>query len=272
MMDILTDLNGEVITDSGGVVYYGRNNPINKLRDETDTFIRKGTDNRTAFILAYDSLINELKVDDKIDNFRGIWPVSMRNTDAYLKSIVGSDLVSSGDHTTSTVGISGAGSYYFNTGVNPGGGSIDDFNNWAMGIYSQTDSDAAVYDMGVSIGSNEHYIQCSNASGDMVVKNGTTTVSGAVRSGSGHFIMSCRNGVVNAYWGTESIGTPSSASGSLASGDIWIGGLNDDSVLTGASSRTYSFAWVYNGEHDFNLIATIDRAVQSLNIIQNRTT
>ena len=159
----------------------------------------------------------------------------------------GTNLVEVNDVSNGLGLISGDASGYFDTGVDPSL-NITDFNNWSMGLVSlDEDNTTSTIDMGCTDSTNEHSIAIRTG-GNIIVKNGTASITTAQSTGVCHAVMCAQDGTLKTFIDGLEVGASTSVTGAASIGrTIYVEATNNSGTDASHSPKSYGFVWVYNG-------------------------
>ena len=190
---------------------------------------------------------------DRVDEMWWIANKTVLNALIGLKGL--SDADTNGAYTfTPYQGLAGNGSTgYINTGFNPSTATNFKQNTSTFGVYSRTNSEAAVTDMGVSDGTNYTALQIRKATNIIRgwCNQGVATTSPANTTSLGFFTVTRigANAWFNAKNGSNLTGG-TQASTAIPNFNLYICAQNASNTASAFSTREYSFAMVGD---DFSL-------------------
>lgn len=249
-LDILLDSSGNIITDSvGNPIYARRNGGAMPYSDRMEAYLGYTK-------IHEDTAVRNIYIFDRFFEFYSLlpvhfFPIAHNNLNAALYDyITGSQMTVSGDINYNWDGFYSDGSAsYLNTGVNPST-RITDINNFAMGIFSNTDNDSGI-EVGATDGTNELSIACRSSS-NMEVKIGTLTLNKANDNGKGHYSIHVNAGTATGYkrgtdYYLETINS-GSVTGALPNYNLFLNARSDSGSADNYSQKKIGFLWLYNGQ------------------------
>ena len=266
-MRYISNTSGELLTNTSGDLLQAQRDSLYDTQSVFEASLRFFTENRRREMVGLSGAITYLKENQIYTPFNLFFILPTNAAESLKEWKGGASMTASGSYTFSSLGISGGGTEEFDTLINPST-KITDINNWAFGVYSQTDNDTGS-DFGCHDTTNFHYIKCKTG-GEFIVKNGEVEVNaGTVDNGKGHFACVTTAGVVHAYLDGVSQASDN-VSGSLANYNMYLGALNGAGSAEENSSKTYSLAWTYDGALTPTQMTQVDRMVKAVNDIYNR--
>ena len=268
-MNVVSNNSGDILTDNNGGFVEAQLDILANSDSDFETSLRFISENRRRIMIGLNGMNVSLKKNGLYTLMGRLWPIHIKNgSDGLIEWKGGSSLTASGDNTWNYNGISGDGSFYYDTAWNPNT-RVTDINNWAFGIYSQTDDDTGV-DFGCTDLTNEHSISVKDSS-NVTVKNGTSqVVYNSIDNGLGHFASVSTGGTLKAFWNGVEVGTSTAVGGSLTNQNMYVGALNNNGTAANHSAKRYSTVWIYNGALSDEQVLQIDQVVRSINEIYNR--
>ena len=255
MTELLDDSGNKITTESG--VEISSNVTYNRgaLPPQIEAFALTGVSNMRNLLTVHNLLreigyyqFNYPNVLD-FNKFVMLCPVTpFSETSALYNFGSGTNLQKVNDVSFDNDLLSGDASGYYDTGIDPSL-LIDDVDNWSMGIISGTDENtSSVVDIGCTDGTDEHSITCRSG-GNIVVKNGQSTITTATASGDIHAVMNSQDGTLKSFVNGIEVGSSTAVTGSLSTGQtMYLGALNSSGSDANQSPKRYAFVWVYNGK------------------------
>lgn len=240
------DANGALCFDDfGDIVYSAGVNLKARYDSDAEAAIARMYTSRKEWAGAIDSLTSYLKAKSFWDLMINSWfvpPTKQESYGAYLNGTEG--LQSSGDHTWSILGITGGGSFHFNTKVNLSS-AITDINNFSIFLYISSGIDGGT-DYGASDGTNAVTISTMSG-GTTSIQVGTATDSFSTTDNSGCWWLRCSGGNFQTYQNGQAVGSSTAIAGSLPNFQTFLGAYSNSGTGTDYAQNTYSFLSIYNG-------------------------
>ena len=249
--DTIYDTGDKVILNNqGATIQAGRSGIVPTFTSEFETFLAATKENRPEYTDAmYDVYLN-LFLRGMSDKLSVWYPMNSRTTDSLYKEYHGlGALVAVGaDSKPEYNGLAGDGSALYYRVLNPSS-TITDINNFTIGIYSQTDDDAGT-DWGCSDGTNTLSISCKSG-GNCVMKVGTVTITNAVATGDGHFILNVQAGTLSGWYAKSKVltqlGNVDTVAGAIPDIVSILAAYMNTATPTDYSTKRISTLWIYNG-------------------------
>jgi hypothetical protein len=242
--------NKLILNNQGATIYANREGIVPTYSSEFETFLAATKENRPTHIEAAYDLYTELLLRELHGNLAVWYPMNGRTTDSLYKEYhsLGALVAVGADSKPEYNGLAGDGSALYYRVLNPSS-IITDINNFTVGIYSQTDDDAGT-DWGCSDGTNTLSISCKSG-GNCVMKVGTVTITNAVATGDGHFILNVQGGALSGWYAKSKVlaqlGNVDTVAGAIPDIVSILAAYMNTATPTDYSSKRISTLWIYNG-------------------------
>ena len=200
-------------------------------------------------------LKDSLSLTNLSDSFERIWLLASADTNAALTSLVSptSDkgIIISGMQFDVDQGFTGDGTADFiNTRYSFADSVLLNQSSLSMGIYIRSDVSETKYDMGIRNAANNyvHILSLYSAGSAWGCLTSEKAAIAGVSASTGLFVVSRTGESVNKFYrNVTEIDPRTDATLGIIDLDIYIGGVNNDGVLTLPTTRQYAFAFVAKG-------------------------